>query len=393
MDNAPDIERAILGARILNPEVNEQLKCPVDYFFSQQHQAIAKAIDKVGADLLAIEHHLEKTNQTAVKPIVLDCIADASFNTEYHMEILKEAYLTRKLKSGIRPLLGIDDPYEIAMELQKMTTDVSKQTTMLTPSQIVERDVTTPKAEKLVTFVPTLDTFYQHSHRRGQIEVTIADSGHGKTQYAMWKVWHLLNHYNVLWFQLEGYDTVTAQYFIKHPKRDNLQIADSVYNIEDIKMETMRQNRERGIDYVVIDYVQNLECTRMEKHSAVEYISQQLTRLAIASGTFIQINSQVTLNYHSRTGWKQEPRYGDVRWSQQLKQDAHIITSVFRPSRIDDLIVDQNTVVDYKGQNVPYNSVYVKQAKLRHGEQDWKRIHLIHNDNGLELQTDKNIPF
>jgi replicative DNA helicase len=92
--------------------------------------------------------------------------------------------------------------------------------------------------------------------------------------------------------------------------------------------------------------------------------------------------SQVTIE-DSRTGWQQEPRYNDVRWSKQLKQDADLIISMFRPSRIDSLVVNQELVRDWSDGSVPYNSVFLKQSKVRHGKQEWKRFHMIHTDKGL----------
>jgi len=104
--------------------------------------------------------------------------------------------------------------------------------------------------------------------------------------------------------------------------------------------------------------------------------------------------SQVSINYSIRSGWKQEPSYGDVRWSQQLKQDAHIITSVFRPCKIESLALSQDKAKDWNDNMIPYDSVFIKQAKVRHGKQEWKRLHMIHTDDGLKpYANENNVPF
>jgi replicative DNA helicase len=396
IDYALDIERAVLGNCLIDENALEDLKLPEEAFYSFEHREIYKALKEAGADVIAVEQNLrEKGLLDRIHSELNDCVVDASTNYDYHHQILKEKYLQRFMREGLRQALKkTDNVHSLIDDVQRLADTMQTDRIALTPDEIFDREESTPRAEKIMFAERQLDEFYKDASNKGMLEVTIADSGHGKTQFAMYKVDKILKQgYKVLWIQLEGVDVDTAKYFQDNPYKNNIYITHSLYDIEDIKSEARTLNRRVGIDYIVIDYVQNVECARMDRANGVEYISQQLTRLAKDLDCYVHLLSQVSINYNARSGWKQEPSYGDVRWSQQLKQDAHIISSVFRPSRIEALIED-NHIRDFDNNLAPYDSVYVKHAKVRHGKQEWKRIHYIHTENGLiPLAFMKDVPF
>jgi hypothetical protein len=88
------------------------------------------------------------------------------------------------------------------------------------------------------------------------------------------------------------------------------------------------------------------------------------------------------MDYSKRKGWALEPRYSDVRWSQQLKQDAHKMISIFRPNVVPEL-VDGDMVKDSSDKPTAYNSVFCKCIKDRGGALMHTRAHLIQTDNGI----------
>jgi len=396
IDYALDIERAVLGNCLLDANVLEDLRLPEEAFYSFEHREIYKALKEAGSDLIGVEQNLrEKGILGRIQTVLNDCLVDASTNYDYHHQILKEKYLQRYMKEGLRKALNkTDDVHSLIDDVQRLADSMQNERIALTPDEIFYREESTPRAEKIMFAERQLDEFYKDASNKGMLEVTIADSGHGKTQFAMYKVDKVLKQgFKVLWIQLEGVDVDTAKYFENNPYKNNIFITHSLYDIEDIKSEARTLNRRVGIDYIVIDYVQNVECARMDRANGVEYISQQLTRLAKDIDCYVHLLSQVSINYSARSGWKQEPSYGDVRWSQQLKQDAHIISSVFRPSRIESLI-DGDHIKDFDNNSAPYDSVYVKHAKVRHGKQEWKRIHYIHTEKGfIPLAFMENVPF
>lgn len=403
---AIEIERSILGTCLTDSFSFEQIKELVsgDTFYMNTHKEIFNAclrFDK--PDIILVGDELRERNKLDMiggENYLIDLTRDATPIVEEYCQILTEKKIKRDAITSASEILRMAyngvDAYELIDAFSKKSVDIGSQSGMkysLRPSEIVERDKSTPKAEKLFLGLSQLDYgIYEHAMRRGQTELTIADSGHGKTQYALFKVECLLRRgFKVAWFQLEGTDSETAEYVISSTQNyDNMYICDSLYDIEEIKRECRRLNREHGIDYAVFDYVQNIECNQnISKVEKTEYISKQVTRLAKELNMISHPLSQVTINYTARTGWKQEPNYGDVRWSQQLKQDASIITSIFRPLKVDTLVVNDVLVKNWNDESVPYDSVFVKQAKVRHGRQNWKRLHMIHTDSGLKPYADE----
>ena len=400
MVEAHDIEKSVLGACLVDIDAREYCgdELSEEAFANATHKRIFKSITKHG-DLLAVEDELKDISR--IGGYLADLMAEGSTNIEYHCQILIQKQIKRSVIEKCRSILKKSndaDANVLIDELSKAATEIDsnvKAKHSLTPTEIFERDKNAPKAEKINIGISDLDFgIYHDAMKKGQVELTIADSGHGKTQYALFKARHLLMRgYKIAWFQLEGYDSETARMFESLTNRDNIFICDSLYDIEDIKREARTLNREHNLDYIVFDYVQNIECnSKSSKTEKVEYISQQITRMAKDLNVYSHPLSQITISYDTRGGWKQEPSYGDVRWSQQLKQDASIITSVFRPSNIESLIINQDSVKDWNDNAVPYNSIFIRQAKLRHGKREWKRLHLFHHDDGLKMLSNET-PF
>jgi replicative DNA helicase len=171
---------------------------------------------------------------------------------------------------------------------------------------------------------------------------------------------------------------------------DNILISDKIHDVDDIVAQARIAKREYGIDFIVVDYMQNVEMQGKEsKVEKTERISRTLTRLNIELNTVLNICSQITIDTNTRKGWALEPRENDGRWSRQMKQDADAILTVFRPSSIDglyDIVNGKSIAKDWNGAEIPYNSVFARIVKDRHGERNNKRLHMIHTETkGLKL--------
>ena len=401
MEYAAEIEQSILGSILIDKTIFDEVKDQIteDHFYFNHNATVYRHCLKFDEpDIILVEQSLKEDELLDVvgKNYLIELVENPTHQVDYYIKILKEKKLLRDVMKvsadTLRKAKAGDDPYILIENLKDVQIE-TKYTHALVPSQIKERDQNTPKAEKLLFGNIYLDRgVFQNAANRGQTVLTIADSGHGKTQASIFLAKCLVNRgYKVGWFQLEGYDSETASNF----NSDNIFICDNLYDIEDIKRECRRLNKEYGLDYIVFDYVQNIECSQnISKTEKVEYISKQIQKMAKELNVVCNPLSQVTID-STRTGWKQEPGYNDVRWSKQLKQDADLIISVFRPSRIDSLVIDEETVKDFREQPVPYHSVYMKQAKVRHGIQYYHRLQLLHTDNGLQIVTDvgEDAPF
>lgn len=402
--SAPEIEQSILGTCLTDVFAFQDIISLIDpdVFFINNNRIIFEAcIQSEKPDLLIVEEKLrdsKKLDEIGGVNYLADLTVKATPRHEQYCQILVEKKIIRDSIQSAQTILkkatNDVDAYSLTDEFSRLAQNLGQRSAVkysFTPSEIKERDKSKPKAEKLFLGYSSLDYgIFGDSMKRGQTILTIADSGHGKTQCALFVAECLLNRNNKsAWFQLEGYDSETAERF----DTDNIFICDSLYDIEDIKREARRLNREHDIDYIVFDYVQNIECNqKISKTEKVEYISKEIQKIAKELNCVCNPLSQVTID-DSRHGWQQEPRYNDVRWSKQLKQDADLIISMFRPSRIDNLVINQDSVKDWSDNPVPYNSVFLKQAKVRHGKQEWKRFHMIHTDEGLKPYTKRDTPF
>jgi replicative DNA helicase len=410
-----EIELALLSGCLLSPDVADTALSilSVEHFYIEAHRtvysAITKAYEQTGrVDMVTVEGILRsEPHNTRPQLPVTEIISErcSTINTaDYHCDLLIEIALRRKaiaelnkLSESAYEMNGYDLLDKVA-EIAILSDSDGSTVKSYSPAEILARD----KAKQI--FLPTgiqlIDAgICAHAgQRKGQVEVTIADSGHGKTHYAMWKAAHLMNHgARVHWFQLEDSDEKTARYFADHcgKNADNAMICDSIDDIEAIKREARIGVKQDATDHIVVDYVQNVTCDRRNRNDQVEYISSQLTKMAKTLNVSVHILSQVTIEYGKRNGWAQEPRPGDVRWSQQLKQDAHLGTSVFRPVMVESLI-EGDYIKDWSGNTQPSQSVFIRQWKVRGGERSWNRVHLIHDTTGLMLYGDwtaKNIAY
>ena len=340
---------------------------------------------------------LERKQQA---PAILNVLSGSKFasnesNIITHIEIVHEYYIRRKI---IHETLKIsDEAYDLNIDaytcldkLARSVTSIQDEDTKvhsMTPDDIIKIWDATPQVQPFLTGNKTLDTMiYAESGRHpGHLEVTNAHSGHGKTRYAIYKTALLANRgIKTHWFQLEDYGYKTAIMFkaLLGDNADNIVITDSIFDVEQIKREARISVRESGTQNIVIDYVQNLSADRKSRVEDVEYISRQLTRMAIDLSCMVHLMSQITIADSQRKKWNLEPRASDVRWSKQLQQDAHSMTGIFRPFKIEGL-GDEINAYDWNSNNIHKNSVFLRQLKTRYGEPYGGRYHLIDTNMGL----------
>jgi replicative DNA helicase len=320
-----------------------------------------------GTSYTTAESHLAELQQYKVKRSVIE-LANSLINDAFNDEI---------------------DGFELADMASEKSTKLT-ETSGIIQTASVDEHIRRYNEQDLQPFeigdTDMLNILYHSGGLQpGHVDLSIAESGHGKTQFAMYKAKLLaLNGYKTHWFQMEDYGGKTALHFknILGDKADNIVIADNVYDIDDIKREARQVKREFGTNNIVIDYVQEITTKGRSRAEEVESVTRSLTTLAKELSVCMHLTSQMTVIDSKRKNWHLEPRINDVRWSKQLKQAAHSVTAIFRPYVVEGLSEDDEAI-DWNGDKINKNLVFCKNIKNRYGEQTQKRLQLIHTDAGL----------
>ena len=267
---------------------------------------------------------------------------------------LKEQRDRRLLKDSIAKTYNYSQKEDITtddllLHISKLSedTDETGEPGALTPIEIFERESNNPIKEKLSTSVGVIDhkLYKDVGLHKGDINVILADSGHGKTQFSLFLASQLLNSGHVgLWFQMEDYDVNTAKHLALNSMDhcDKMFIVDDKDDIDDIKRVCKLVKQEHGLDFVVIDYIQEVYAKGRFDSRTLElnYVTKILKQIAKEVNVVVIVPSQVTINDHVRHGGQLEPRYKDAQWAQVIKNVAHCMTSVFRPSMVQSLVIN-----------------------------------------------------
>ena len=349
----------------------------------------AKLSDYDSSYLLGLQMN-QRTNEDDIKSYarVLKDTADKRRLTQS----LRESY-----NEAIKPDTSMDD---LMVHIDKLTQDLDEASPVdaLTPTEIFEREQKQPKKEKLVTGISRIDNDLHKDVglHKGDINVVLADSGHGKTQYITFLGANLaIQGYQGLWFQMEDYDVNTATQLAKVSAHmaDNVRIVDTTDDIDEIKRMCRLAKIEGGLDFVVIDYIQEVYAQGRYDSRTLEinYVTKVLKQIAKELNVLVLVASQVTINDHYRSGWALEPKYKDAQWAQVIKNVAHCMTSVFRPNMVEALILKdalgELRVKGWRDGDVfPYESVFVKIVKSRRGQLTHERVKMLHHkDLGLKI--------
>ena len=326
-----------------------------------------------------------------------------------YARVLKEESDKKRIGNLARELnMVATDPNttmdDVLMKISSLHSDAEEATEVkaLTPEEIFDRERSEPKKEKLLTGVKVIDQdLYQYvGLHRGDINVILADSGHGKTQLASYLASNLvINDYQGLWFQMEDYDVNTAKHIAitSAHKSNNIRIIDSIDDIDEIKRQCRIVKQNNGLDFVVVDYIQEVYAKGKFDSRTLElnYVTKILKQIAKELNVLILVCSQVTINDNTRHGWSLEPKYKDAQWAQVIKNIANCMTSVFRPNMVETLIgQDGMGGINVRGwkedQRFLYESVFVKVVKSRRGMLTHNRLRLEHlQDSGLSLPRAK----
>lgn len=417
---ALNVEESILGALVIGDrssakEIMDNL-APED-FYDNKHQSIFVAAQNLQKqnrviDMITLEAELGVNPYNNVDIIFLsDLTRQASSNVESGISIIKEKAIRRNAIE--RTHKAINDLYDETTQVMTVSADMSlisddmisgmfTEHQFMTAREVLERDMNSPVLPRLyfgdefTAERKKLDEFLflENGAFRGEIITILADSSHGKTQLMMYLAGLLGRKYKGAVCQLEGRDSKTSNFLaLNYPSAiDNILIRSGVCIWDDLEAELRTIHRNEGLDFFCIDYIQLLQLTKSQGSLTLDItkICSSIMNLASELDAVAIVTSQVTIPSNTR-GWDREPRMENAMWASAIKHMAHICLSVFRPKVLEELVV-HGAQADYvKGWheeiNYPYNSVFIKQQKLRDGELSHDRIMFVHEgDKGLILQ-------
>jgi len=406
MDRIPpqsnELEQAVLGGMLLHKNEDFAEMMQSDYFYTPLNRSIFEIIKNLSqsgtVDMIKVENALinNKNNiqfDTGYIAYLITCASGIESTYEY-IAILRDYAQRRNLIHTAHEL--ITKAYET--EADECIDFVSQKIYGIEGDSVADK---TKRADQIYdeqqgkeqehgfrTGVYEIDEilFKNSGLVPGHTSVLLADSSHGKTQVGMFIAAALARRgYVIHWFQLEDSEYKTAKTFkaMIPDHYQNIFITSDMFDVDDIRREVKLFKKSMGTTAIFVDYVQSCQAKNSKnRNEQVEYISRTLTHMAKTLNICSVLMSQVSIDYSKRRGWALEPRYSDVRWSQQLKQDAHKMISIFRPNVVPELI-EGDMVKDSNDKTIAYNSVFAKCIKDRGGALVHTRAHLIQTDNGI----------
>ena len=140
----------------------------------------------------------------------------------------------------------------------------------------------------------------------------------------------------------------------------------------ELRSKVRRLKHDAGLDFVVLDYLQLMQGTRMEsRQQEISEISRNLKSLARELDVPILALSQLSRNVELRA--EKKPQLSDLRESGSLEQDADIVMFLYRPEYYnpdDEATANIAEVILAKNRNGPTTSIMLQFKKeiMRFGD-------------------------
>lgn len=420
------LEDAIIGTLIHLFEVRPILmpKLSVESFTKPDNRAIFDGIQSLYSnnreiDVLSIENWLKEHKGWEDHETANITSYEAIYNDpEDKVDELNDKKAKRNILGEIRSIAhDIENKpvsaSDIVTRLEQAINDGVDEVKIpgLTMDQIKERDENQPKFEQVYTGDKFFDyTYYSDvGSRKGQYEVVLGRPKHGKTHYAIWRAKkYALQGHKVVYFTMESNDREIYDrfytYFDGHNENVILVDKTDVSDLADI-IKTMRYWKASwGAEVAVIDYLQRVPVKDINYHDETKRIvtcSNYLSDLAIRENILcIGLAQPSNPDRRSRRGYKMEPEVWDIYGSGAIEKDAFMVSSVFRPSEIEELCFFDHEG-NIRGVQAPgskdeadmlhKNTVFIRQKIVRNGEKYVPYVRFKHTDSGLtRVQKETN---
>jgi replicative DNA helicase len=388
---ALDVEQAVLCAMILDKEAIAKAIENIDetFFYRDSHRSIFGAISTLfenheAVDLLTLTEVLKKKEslEQAGGPYYLAEIANAvpsSANIEYHLNIVKEKALARKLINVCNEI--VTESYEETHDVEELLDKAERSIFEISEKRLRKGFVsvnpllhaTFEQIEELyhgsrtgVTGIPAgfkkLDEFTA-GFQRSDFIVLAGRPSMGKTAFALnlartAAVEHkipvgffslemaaealvlrllctesMVNQTNVRTGKLTADELKRLAQHVGALGEAPIYIDDSAsMNILQLRSKARRLVAEKNVQMFVVDYLQLMEASSKEesRQQEITKISRSLKSLAKELSVPVIALSQLSRAVETRDK-SRRPQLSDLRESGAIEQDADVVMFVYRP--------------------------------------------------------------
>jgi replicative DNA helicase len=389
---ALDIERVILGTCLIERDAIDTVleQCQEDDFYSKAHQIIFSAIREMTAknqpiDISLLSEHLKKSGE-------LEAIGYESYLAElcetfcthqripHYIEIIKKKSHLRKLITAGTNLIeqAFDDdaqPEEIIQSTEQKFLDMTteqKEEGFKTVGQLLPMafEILDKRAHGETTDMPSgfidLDK-YTGGFAKTDLIIIAGRPSMGKTSFALSIAMHAAQlKKTVAVFSLEMNKDQLVQRFLSNgaeinllemrtgtlPKREYAKISlaagplfEAQIYIDDFAMENVpailsksrRLKRSKGLDLIIIDYLQLVSGKERDKEENRQQEISKISRSLKQTAKFLDVPvialSQLSRGCEMRTD--KRPQLSDLRESGAIEQDADVVLFLYRPEVYD----------------------------------------------------------
>ena len=419
--HSPEAEAAVLGACLLDPTALDQAQDLLrkDDFFRSAHQRVYEAISELHArnqpvDLVTVQEWLATRGwlESVGGPVALagftEKVASAS-NVEAYARLVTEKAKLRRLiatcaqitqecySNGDNASQVVDSAENLVLDIgrEEGSQQVQKVEDMM--MSVIETVEKYRKRAGAITGIATgfrdLDELTAGMHP-GQLIVAAGRPGSGKTAFVLNIASHVaielakpvlvysleMTNQELLFRMICSKGSVDSSN-LRRGKLDQGEMGrivnaathlqkcplylndDAKMDIQSLRSSVRRMVKEKGIELVVVDYLQLLtvEGFRDDRVREVTMISGALKAIAKEMKIPVLVASQLNRGVEQRQGAKgdSKPRLSDLRESGSIEQDADVVMLIHRKS------LQKGAEAEAPGE--PDNSADVIVAKQRSG--------------------------
>ena len=382
-----EAERAVLGGILFDPPsfVNVSNILTKEHFFSETHQLIYEVISELDAknkslDILTVS---DLTSARAkISASLLSELIDAcpvTHHLEKYAEIVKDAYIRRRIIHGCQAAIkrvlaydGTDVNYLQDVERELLAATESQNNSKLRPITDAVGDAMEELERRIglqgkLTGVPTgfkdIDAV-TGGWQPSDLIILAARPGMGKTALCLnWAIEAARTGYHTAFFSMEmsesqlmmrllssdariistkmrngTLDQSEMDLLIKsmrgfHELKTPLCIDDTpAITLSELRSRCRRAKKERGLDVVMLDYLQLMGTTQTSRYSNREREISEISRglKALAKELNICVISLAQLNRAPDSRPDKRPRMSDLRESGSIEQDADLVMFIYR---------------------------------------------------------------